>query len=76
MRAILLHEAKGPQAVLGAVDALKLRSCLTLFERVAPQQSVIGLALQRLYGGARDKATLALIGHGAHVAGEDLSSAE
>ncbi len=61
MRAILLHEAKGPQAVLGAVDALKLRSCLTLFERAAPQQSVFALALQRLYGGVRDEATLALL---------------
>jgi uncharacterized protein (DUF1810 family) len=76
VQAILLHEAKGPQAVLGAVDAMKLRSSLTLFERVAPQQSVFGLALQRLYGGARDEATLALLDSGAPVAGKGLSSAE
>ncbi len=61
VQALLSHEAKGPQMVLGTVDAMKLRSCLTLFERVAPQQPVFGLALQRLYGGARDEVTLALL---------------
>ena len=76
VQAILEHEAKGAQAVLGAVDAMKLRSCLTLFERVAPQQSVFALALQRMYGGARDEATLALLDNGAPVAGKGLSSAE
>ena len=76
VRAILMHEAKGPQAVLGVVDAMKLRSCLTLFEWVAPQQSVFALALQRLYGGARDEAALALLDNGAPVAGKGLSSAE
>jgi uncharacterized protein (DUF1810 family) len=64
VQAILSHEGRGPQAVLGAMDAMKLRSCLTLFERAALQQSVFALALQRLYGGARDEATLALLGHG------------
>jgi uncharacterized protein (DUF1810 family) len=40
---------------------LKLRSCLTLFERAAPDEPVFGALLERFYGGERDAATLALI---------------
>ena len=46
--------------VFGAIDALKLRSCLTLFERVAPEEPVFGRLLQRFYGGERDVATLSM----------------
>jgi uncharacterized protein (DUF1810 family) len=48
--------------VLGPVDALKLRSCLTLFERVAPGEAVFGALLARWYGGRRDAATLERLG--------------
>jgi uncharacterized protein (DUF1810 family) len=48
--------------VLGPVDALKLRSCLTLFERVAPEEAVFGVLLARWYGGQRDAATLGMLG--------------
>ena len=44
--------------MLGPVDALKLHSCLTLFERVAPEEVVVGALLERWYGGRRDAATL------------------
>ena len=50
--------------VFGPVDALKLHSCLTLFERVAPEEMVFGTLLERWYGGRRDAATLGRLGAG------------
>jgi uncharacterized protein (DUF1810 family) len=44
--------------IFGSVDALKLRSCLTLFERAAPDEPLFGALLQRYCGGERDAATL------------------
>lgn len=58
VRAMLAHEHLGAKEVLGPVDALKFRSCLTLFEHVAPQEPVFGQAIERFYGGERDAATL------------------
>lgn len=49
------------EQVFGPVDALKLRSCLTLFERVAPEEAVFGVLLARWYGGQRDEATLRML---------------
>ncbi|WP_251971601.1 DUF1810 domain-containing protein [Sphaerotilus microaerophilus] len=50
------------EQVLGPVDALKLRSCLTLFEAVAPEEAVLGVLLARWYGGRRDAATQERLG--------------
>jgi uncharacterized protein (DUF1810 family) len=58
---LLLHTARDPECVLGPVDALKLRSCLTLFEQVAPEEPVFGELIDGYYAGARDPATLALL---------------
>lgn len=49
-----------PVAVLGEVDAIKLRSSLTLFE-AARSNPLIAAALDRWFGGERDPATLALL---------------
>lgn len=46
--------------ILGAVDALKLRSSLTLFDRVAPG-GLFAQALDSFYGGVADERTLALL---------------
>jgi len=48
--------------IFGPIDALKLRSCLTLFERAAPDEPLFGRLLNRFYGGERDAATLQLLG--------------
>lgn len=48
--------------ILGSPDDLKFRSCLTLFQRAAPQDALFGEALARFYGGAPDPRTLALLG--------------
>lgn len=53
--------ASDPERVFGAVDAMKLRSSLTLFE-AASGKSLFGAALDRWFGGERDGRTLAAIG--------------
>jgi len=49
-----------PEQIFGPVDALKLRSSLTLFDFVEPG-SPFGEALVNFFGGARDERTLALL---------------
>jgi uncharacterized protein (DUF1810 family) len=48
------------EQILGPVDAMKLRSSLTLFDAVAPH-SLFGRALDVFFGGMPDERTLALI---------------
>ncbi len=50
-----------PVRVLGAVDAAKLRSSMTLFARAAPQEPVFARVLERYFDGEPDPATLDLI---------------
>ena len=50
-----------PVAVFGDLDAVKLRSSLTLFEAVRPN-SLLAAAIDRWFHGQRDVATLALLG--------------
>ena len=45
------------EEVLGHVDALKLRSSLTLFERADPSEPLFARLLVSLYGGERDERT-------------------
>jgi uncharacterized protein (DUF1810 family) len=49
------------EQVFGGIDALKLRSSMTLFRQAAPDEPVFGEVLDRYFGGADDPATLALI---------------
>jgi uncharacterized protein (DUF1810 family) len=50
-----------PVAVLGAVDAMKLRSSMTLFALADPEQPVFAEVLDRYFDGAQDEQTLALL---------------
>ena len=59
-----LHDALAdlgddPVRVMGPLDATKLRSCLTLFARAAPEDPTFAAALTRFYGSEEDLATLA-----------------
>jgi uncharacterized protein (DUF1810 family) len=45
--------------ILGSVDAMKLRSCMTLFAAAAPEEKVFGEVLARYFDGEPDEATLA-----------------
>ena len=49
-----------PAEILGPIDAIKLKSCLTLFE-AASVDGPFAPALHSLYGGERDDQTLALL---------------
>jgi uncharacterized protein (DUF1810 family) len=44
--------------VLGGIDALKLRSSMTLFALADPQEPVFAEVLDRFFGGEQDAATL------------------
>ena len=52
-------DKRTPQEILGGIDALKLRSCLTLFDATEPG-ALFGRALGALYDGP-DERTLALL---------------
>jgi uncharacterized protein (DUF1810 family) len=47
--------------IFGAVDVMKVRSSMTLFHRVAPNEPVFRAVLDRFYDGMADGATDALI---------------
>ena len=49
-----------PVAVFGEIDAMKLRSSLTLFEAARPS-ALLAAALDRWFGGQRDAMTLRLL---------------
>lgn len=57
--ALLAHRARSAEAILGSVDALKLRSSLTLFDR-AGAGAPVREALVHFYG-TPDPATLELL---------------
>jgi len=50
---------RSAEAVLGAIDALKFRSSMTLFEACADDPALFAAALDAFYRGERDAATLA-----------------
>lgn len=58
--AMLAHADMEPETVLGPVDALKLRSCATLFE-AAGGGDVFGRILDTFYGAKRCRDTLRLL---------------
>jgi uncharacterized protein (DUF1810 family) len=45
--------------IVGPVDAMKLRSSMTLFAAAAPDEPVFGEVLAKYFGGVPDEATLA-----------------
>jgi uncharacterized protein (DUF1810 family) len=60
---LVLAAASGLTAhdIFGTPDDLKLRSSMTLFAAVAPEQPVFGRVLERFYGGEPDQTTLGLV---------------
>ena len=54
---VLATDGRTAEEILGAVDAMKLRSSMTLFLRAAPDEAVFLLVLERFYGGVPDRAT-------------------
>jgi uncharacterized protein (DUF1810 family) len=57
---LLWADRKTPEEILGPIDSMKLRSSLSLFE-AASGDAAFGRALDALFSGQRDDATLALL---------------
>lgn len=57
----LAHRRAAPGTILGAVDACKFRSCLTLFQATSPGEPLFCDALAAFWGGAPDPRTLDLL---------------
>jgi uncharacterized protein (DUF1810 family) len=55
--AVLAHADRSPVAILGEVDAMKLRSSMTLFHRATPDAAVYRDVLDRCFDGEPDAAT-------------------
>jgi uncharacterized protein (DUF1810 family) len=62
--ALLELAAGSAEDILGTIDAVKLRSSMTLFQRAEPDQSVFGEVLDRYFDGQPDPATDRLLGLG------------
>jgi uncharacterized protein (DUF1810 family) len=67
--ALLAVEGRSAEQILGGVDAMKVRSSMTLFHRAAPDQPVFGLVLDRYYEGIEDELTLAQLGRDGDASG-------
>ena len=61
-RALLDLEDVSAERVLGSVDAMKLRSSMTLFAHADPAEATFREVLDRFYDGAEDERTVALLG--------------
>jgi len=62
LKALQLLETTDADAVFGALDAMKLRSSLTLFAEADPGDAILEAALDRWFGGEKDRKTLQLLG--------------
>ncbi|WP_417808948.1 DUF1810 domain-containing protein [Thioclava sp.] len=61
--AVLAHSDTGIEDIMGPIDALKLRSCATLFEAASNgKEPVFSRLLETFYSGQRCPLTLAEIG--------------
>lgn len=60
--ALLAHDGLSATAILGPVDAQKLRSSLTLFSAISPAGTVFHLGLDQFFASEPDERTLAIVG--------------
>lgn len=62
--ALLQVDGGSAVAVLGSVDAMKLRSSMTLFARAEPDEALFIGVLEKFFGGEPDPTTEELLGPG------------
>ena len=60
--ALLATNGRSAEQILGPLDAMKVRSSMTLFRLAAPDEDLFGAVLDRHFGGTADEATAALLG--------------
>jgi uncharacterized protein (DUF1810 family) len=56
-RALVELEGRSAAEILGEIDAVKLRSSMTLFAAAAPDEPLFAQVLDRYFGGVADAAT-------------------
>lgn len=62
MALLLAHKELSAEDIFGSIDAMKLRSCATLFAAVAPQEPLFQQVLQQFYFGQPCHRTQQLLG--------------
>ena len=60
--ALFDRRGRSAEAIFGPIDAMKLRSSMTLFEAVAAEPAPFAAVLDAFFAGVRDRATLELLG--------------
>lgn len=58
---VLAVNGRTAHEIFGSPDDLKLRSCVTLFARVAPDEQAFQLALEQYFHGQPDEGTIAVL---------------
>ncbi len=61
-RALLQRTGGSARDIFGGIDAMKLRSSMTLFHRADPDNALYSEVLDRYFGGEPDEATDRLLG--------------
>jgi len=67
---VLYAPGASAEAIMGSIDALKLRSCMTLFAAAAPGEPAFAAVLGRFFGGQPDPLTIALLAGAGPLAAE------
>ena len=60
--ALLSVRGRSALEILGGLDAMKVRSSMTLFHRAAPDDPLFAEVLDRYYAGVEDELTIAGLG--------------
>jgi uncharacterized protein (DUF1810 family) len=58
---IAVSERPSAEAIFGSVDAVKLRSSMTLFQHADPKQRIFTTVLDRYFDGQQDRTTVELL---------------
>ena len=61
---VIAGRGRSAAEIFGSIDAMKLRSCMTLFSRAAPEEHLFRDVLARYFDGVEDAATIALLNGG------------
>ena len=61
---ILATSGVSADQIFGSLDAMKVRSSMTLFHRAAPDEPLFRELLERFYGGVAEAATDSMLGSG------------
>ena len=62
-QALLQVEGRTATQILGQIDQMKVRSCMTLFCYAAPEEPLFRQVLEKYYAGEEDPLTAAALGH-------------